>query len=200
MNEHDSQALTTLGGRVRHLRTSRGVTLDFLAECTGFSKGYLSRIENNKKTPPLGTLARIADALDTSLPQLLTPGALSTQNNSPFLSLVRGDARSEVVRGASAFGYDYVSLSDAGAEHHMLPMLFTFPAEIDKHVFFEHKGEEFMYILSGKVEWRVGHETYTLEPGDSLYFDARLPHRGHSIGGEATALVVLYTPEQESFE
>ncbi len=191
----DAEALASLGTRLRTLRIDRGMTLETLAAHTGFSKGYLSRIENNKKLPPLGTLARVADALQTPLAQLLGMKGLAARDTAPFASLVRRGARKEVVRGASAFGYDYVSLADAGTARHMEPLLFTFPAEIDKHVFFEHKGEEFIFILSGRVEWQVGHEVLLLEPGDSLYFDARLPHRGRSMGGEATAIVVLYTPQ-----
>ena len=70
-------AIEELGARLLRLRTERAVTLDQLAERTGFSKGYLSRIENGKKTPPLGTLARVAKALGTQLNALLEPPAAS---------------------------------------------------------------------------------------------------------------------------
>jgi len=76
----------------------------------------------------------------------------------------------------------------------MEPFLFTFPSQIDKYVFFEHEGEEFMFVLSGRVEWQAGSHKLVLEPGDSIYFDARLPHRGRSLEGEALALVVTCSP------
>lgn len=187
-------AIEELGARLLRLRTERAVTLDQLAERTGFSKGYLSRIENGKKTPPLGTLARVAKALGTQLNALLEPPSLTAASREPFFGLVRAKSRPRVVRGASAFGYDYVSLADTRAAKHMQPFLFTFPTEIDKYVFFEHEGEEFLFILSGRVEWQIGHSRHELGPGDSVYFDARLPHRGRSLGGEATAIVVVYAP------
>lgn len=194
----DSADPSNLGSRMRRLRVDRDVTLETLAKLTGFSKGYLSRIENNKKTPPLGTLARVADALETSLVHLLSPAGSASRDDPPFVSLVRADDRKDVIRGASEFGYDYVSLTNNGTAQHMQPLLFTFPTEIEKYVFFEHRGEEFMFILSGRVEWQIGHERHMLEPGDSLHFDARLPHRGRSIDGEAKAIVVLYAPDPET--
>ena len=77
----------------------------------------------------------------------------------------------------------------------MEPFVFTFPSKIDRHVFFEHGGEEFVFILSGSVIFQVGDERWSLKKGDSLYFDAAIPHRGWSLGRDATALVVVHSPE-----
>ena len=193
-----------LGERLRSMRRTHGLTLDTLAERTRYSKSYLSRIENGKKVPPLATLARIANAFGVQLGELLSSrspqASAAVTADAPFCEIVRADRREEVIRGASAFGYDYLSLADATARRHMQPFLFTFPAEIDKHVFFEHEGEEFMFILSGTVEWQVGHEKHVLEMNDSVYFDARLPHRGRAIDGEAKAIVVLYAPDASQRE
>jgi len=99
------------------------------------------------------------------------------------------------VLGGSAFGYDYFALSDATEAHALQPFLFSFPAEVDKFTFFQHEGEEMLYVLTGRIEWQVGMEKYVLEAGDAIHFDSRMPHRGHSLSGEATALVVMYSPE-----
>lgn len=178
-----------IGARIAELRQRLGITLEHLAAATGFSKGYLSKIENSHKVPPIGTLSRIAAALRTDITELLhTP----TEGMDRGLSVVRATERRPVVRGGTAFGYDYVSLADNRRDKRMEPFLFTFPSKIDKYVFFEHEGEEFMFVLSGRVEWQAGSHKLVLEPGDSIYFDARLPHRGRSLEGEATALVVAY--------
>ena len=194
-----SNQFAGLGEKLRSTRQAHGLTLDTLAERTRYSKSYLSRIENGKKVPPLATLARVANALGVQLGELLSPSrqhaSAAVSADAPFCEIVRADRREKVIRGASAFGYDYMSLADATARRRMQPFLFTFPAEIGKHVFFEHDGEEFIFILSGTVEWQVGHEKHTLETNDSVYFDARLPHRGRAIDGEAKAIVVLYVPD-----
>ena len=54
-----------------------------------------------------------------------------------------------------------------------------------------------MFILSGKVIFQVGDERFTLEEGDSIYFDAAIPHRGWSVGADAKALVVVHAPERK---
>ena len=181
-----------IGERISELRTRRAMTLDQLSALTGFTKGYLSKIENSKKVPPIGSLSRIAQALNTDITQLLQAAAAPSSEQG--FCVVRAAQRRPVMRGGSAFGYDYVSLADSKADKKMEPFLFTFPSEIDKYVFFEHEGEEFLFVLSGKVEWQAGGNKLILEPGDSIYFDARLPHRGRSLGGEASALVVVYSP------
>lgn len=182
-----------IGQRIGQLREHHGMTLDQLAALTGFTKGYLSKIENSKKVPPIGSLSRIARALKTEITDLLhSPG----NGSDRAFCVVRAGERLPVVRGGTAFGYDYVSLADTRSHKNMEPFLFTFPSEIDKHVFFEHEGEEFIFVLSGKVEWQAGGEKVILEPGDAVYFDSRLPHRGRALDGEASALVVAYSPKE----
>ncbi len=183
-----------VGSRIAEARARAGITLDRLAALTGFSKGYLSKIENSRKVPPIGSLARIAAALKTDITDLLHPPSAAPEGG---LSVVRAGERKPVVRGGTAFGYDYVSLADNRRDKKMEPFLFTFPSRIDKYVFFEHEGEEFMFVLTGRVEWQAGSRKLVLEPGDSVYFDARLPHRGRALDGEATALVVTCSPKGE---
>ena len=103
--------------------------------------------------------------------------------------------RLPVVRGGTAFGYDYVSLAHDRLVKRMEPFVFTFPSKIDRHVFFDHGGEEFVFILSGKVIFQVGDERHALDTGDAIYFDAAIPHRGWSVGRDATALVVIHAAD-----
>jgi transcriptional regulator with XRE-family HTH domain len=187
-----AQVEKLIGTRIAERRAELGITLDRLAAATGFSKGYLSKIENSRKVPPIGSLSRIAAALRTDITELLHTPAQALDGG---VSVVRAGERRPVVRGGTAFGYDYVSLADNRRDKKMEPFLFTFPSQIDKYVFFEHDGEEFMFVLSGRVEWQAGSRKLVLEPGDSIYFDARLPHRGRALEGEAKALVVTYSPK-----
>lgn len=180
-----------IGARIGEFRERLGMTLEQLAGTTGFTKSYLSKIENSRKVPPIGSLARIARALKTDITELLR---VAPRQKRQGYCVVRASERRPVVRGGTAFGYDYVGLADGRADKTMEPFLFTFPSQIDKHVFFEHEGEEFLFVVSGRVEWQAGSDKLILEAGDSIYFDARLPHRGHSLDGEATALVVVCSP------
>ncbi|CAM3489550.1 HTH cro/C1-type domain-containing protein [Bordetella sputigena] len=188
----ETPAHIALGKRIRGLRQQAKLTLAEVAERAGFGKAYLSRIENGQKMPPLATLARIAEVLGVEAAGLLAEH--SPVHDWRGVSLVRRNERRPTVLGGTAFGYDYLSVSNATHGRALQPFLFTFPDQIDKYVFFEHDGEELIHILSGRVEWQIGMDKFMLEAGDTLHFDSRMPHRGRSLGGPATALVVMYAP------
>jgi quercetin dioxygenase-like cupin family protein len=82
----------------------------------------------------------------------------------------------------------------------MQAFVFSFPDKVDKYVFFEHQGEELLHVLSGTLEWQVGSDKFIVEAGDTVHFDSSIPHRGHSIGGPASALMVMYSPDHKHDE
>lgn len=183
-----------IGVRLRETRKAHALTLDQFAERTGFTKSYLSKIETGKKVPPIASLARIAQALDTDIAyflQLTHVRAVEDEN----ISFVRAIERQPIVRGGTSFGYDYETLAHKKRRKRMEPFVLTFPSHISREVFFEHDGEEFIFVLSGRVEFTTGQQKFVLEPGDSLYFDFSVPHRGRSLGDEAKALVVIFKHE-----
>jgi transcriptional regulator with XRE-family HTH domain len=186
-----------LGPRLCELRTIRGFTQDRLAAETGFTKGYLSKIENSKVIPPIGTLVKIAQVLGTELADLFGNGGASDRDEA--VCIVRSGEGQTVIRGGSSFGYDYIALAGKRHHKHMEPFVMIFPPRIEKDIRFEHKGEELMFILQGKVEFSTVIDgrvrNWILSPGDSAYFDSSIPHRGRSLQGEARALVVIYRPK-----
>jgi transcriptional regulator with XRE-family HTH domain len=183
-----------IGNKIQETRKQKNKTLDWLASQSGFTKGYLSKIENGNKIPPLGSLYRIAKALELNFSNLILDEdeqkGIETRYKKNY-SITRKKERPPVIRGATSFGYDYVGLADFTKTTSMQAFLFTFPKKIDKKIYFEHEGEEFIFILKGKVEWHLGNEKYILNPGDSLYLDSRIPHKGRALEGEAVAIVVV---------
>ena len=173
-----------IGGKLRSLRKSRKMTLEALAAHTGFTKSYLSKIENSKKIPPIGSLAKICQSLGTDLADLFGNGPIE-DTPSPRHCIVRANERHTVIRGGTSFGYDYKALA------HRLPS-----KRLGAEISFEHEGEEFIFIISGRVRFFIDQEQTVLEPGDSIYFDSTLRHRGEAINGEAKALVVVYSPKR----
>lgn len=185
-----------IGRTILKMRKDRGMTLDELAALTGFSKSYLSKIENLLSVPPIGTLSKIAQAFACDLGHFLRNEDSSLEDT---VSVVHVRERQAAVRGGTAFGYDYASLAHKKRNKRMEPFIFTFPAKIDVDSFFEHKGEEFIFILRGRVEFETKRsgvvEKWILEAGDGLYLDSSVPHRGRSLGEEAEAMVVIYQPK-----
>jgi transcriptional regulator with XRE-family HTH domain len=183
-----------IGSRLKKLRRSRGLTLDQLAKATGFTKSYLSRIENCKKVPPIGSLAQICQALNVELAAVFQNTA-DKQDPAENVFVVRAKERQSAVRGGTTFGYDYEALAHSAPHKHMEPFLFTFPRAIGEEIYFQHVGQEFIFVLSGKLRFLVESREWILGPGDSVFFDSSLPHRGEAIGGVAKALVVIYSPD-----
>jgi len=186
---------SNIGNKIQENRKQKNKTLDWLAAQTGFTKGYLSKIENGNKIPPLDSLYRIASALELHFSNLLLDdNEQKITKKKTYLknySIIRKSERPPIIRGATSFGYDYVGLADFSKTTTMQAFLFTFPKMIDKKIYFEHEGEEFIYILKGKVEWHLGNEKHILNPGDSLYLDSRIPHKGRALNDEAIAIVVV---------
>ena len=90
---------------------------------------------------------------------------------------------------------DFYSLAQNKADRHMDPFVIDiFPASEEEVKLSSHEGEEFIYVLEGKVEIQYGKDTYELEVGDSLYYDSIVAHHVHSHEGKAKILAVVYTP------
>jgi len=180
-----------IGRRLRQLRKMRSATLDSLAKLTGFTKSYLSKIENAKKVPPIASLARIAEALNTNLAYFFDANGQEAGTKDDSICIVRANERERVIRGESSFGYDYQALAHKKLHKIMEPFLFTFPPHVSKDFFFEHAEEELFFVLSGRVSFEANGTKVVLEPGDCVYIGSNIPHRGQSIGEKATALVVV---------
>ena len=183
---------TNIASRVSRLRKLQRMTLESLADRAGLSKGYLSKIENGRAVPPIATLARIAGVLGTDVGYFMQDASASETER---VSVVRASERKPAVRGGSQFGYDYLSLAHTRRYKQMEPFIFRFPKRHGSKVEFEHEGEEFLFVLSGQIEFQVGErknrQAWILEAGDSIYFDSALPHRGRSLTDDASALVVI---------
>lgn len=173
--------------KIRNLRVGKNITLDNLAERTGFTKGYLSKLENAKKVPPIATLSRIARALDVEIADFF-----DKDTNDKSYCIVRKEERKPVIRNGTLFGYYYESI--AYGKHHkkMEPFIITLIPHATDHTIFDHNGEELMFVLEGKMKVFLGDDRHILEKGDCIYFDSSIPHRGQCIGDtEAKVLVVI---------
>lgn len=179
-----------IGSQVRDLRNLRSLTLQELSELTGLSKPNLSQIENNIVTPPIATLLKISSALGVSIGTFF-----QKSNQATNMVVVRREDRYGVAKGPhiSHIGYQYEPLAYPKTDKNMEPFIVHMEErDGDDIVFNNHKGEEFLYVLGGVLEFRYGEDQVTLNEGDSLYFDSSIPHGYRGIGGTATTLVVIY--------
>lgn len=179
---------------IKRIRQTGKISLQRLANLTGLTKGYISKIENSQKAPPFSTLTKIANALDTDISHFLAENMETPVNVN--LCIVRKNERKEVVSRGTLYGYHYVSLAYKKLGKNMEPYIIE-PA-FDEKAFFSHEGEEFMYVLEGTHEFIYDNKKYILEEGDSIYFDSIIPHSGRSLGKvKCKILGIMYSYKRQ---
>jgi len=180
-----------LGKRIKEFRMKKGLTLQKLEEKTGFTKGYLSKVENTKKAPPVSTLVVLAKALEVSLSEIF-----GEKEEKSAISLVKRNERQVVARNGTVFSYSYQTVAHKFYKKHMEPYILTLPVKPKQVPLFQHDGEEILFVLEGTMKFFHGDQEFIAEEGDCLYFDASVPHHGICQGKkEVKCLMVIYTPE-----
>ncbi|MBE7462135.1 MAG: helix-turn-helix domain-containing protein [Planctomycetes bacterium] len=184
-----------LGARIRQTRIAQGLRLEDLASRAGFTKGFLSKIENGKASPPIATLLKLAAALGVDATDLLQDDAGGAHDDPHATVHVRPEDRLEIANAAAGPGYQYLSLAARRRLKMMEPFLITVrPEDVDREKTFQHPGEEFIFVVAGETEYRVGDETYHLKQGDSLYFDASKPHAPYPKDVPVTFVAIFCAP------
>jgi len=161
-----------IGAQVRALRLALGMTIADLAAAAGLSPGMLSKVENGQTSPSLATLQALATALNIPIASFFTK--FDQKSDATFVKAGQGLTTER--RGTSK-GHNYQLLGHAlRSELAMDPYLIRLDEKSDAYPIFQHDGIEFIYMLEGRVTYAHGDATYDMEPGDSLFFDARLAH------------------------
>lgn len=180
---------TEIGKRIREFRLKKNFTLQELADKTGYSKGYLSKVEKSEKAPPVATLSVIARELGVSVSVILGE---ETKNDS--ICLIRQNERTLMAETGEEFGYAYEALANPYPNKHMEPFVLSYPSDDTLKHIFQHDGEEMLFVLQGQMRFKYRNNEFILNKGDCLYFDSSVAHTGEPIGDEPLkTLIVLYT-------
>jgi quercetin dioxygenase-like cupin family protein len=172
-----------VGQKIKKARTAKKLKLDQLANETGFSVDYLKEIESGEAIPPVGALLQISRALE------IDSGSLLKEPESRLESRIKAHTK-------RTENYAYTTLTPGAENKHLKAFLVTVEAmQNHKGVGYHHEGEEFVYVLTGKIEVVVGEHVNVLEDGDSLHFNSGIRHQLRNISDEtAELLVVIYSP------
>jgi len=182
-----------IGRRIKASRINKKLTLEELANRTGFTKGYLSRIEKSEKSPPLSTLGIIARALGITISFLV-----GEEGQQTSFGLVKKGERPLIARRGTAFEYSYEAVAHTFPNKKMEPFILTLPLKPKKKMIYQHEGQEILFVLEGTMKFFHGTREYIVEEGDCIYFDSGFPHVGESVGRkEAKCFMVIYTPPAE---
>ncbi len=172
-----------IGKRIRKARLNKKITLDTMANETGMSKEFIKKIEGGDQRPSVGTLLQISKILHI---------------DSSFLLKEQDDT---IKKRSKAYtkrtdNYAYTPLTLNAENKHLKAFKIVVEAgKVHDGVGFQHEGEEFVYVIKGNVEVKVGDNVNNLKAGDSLHFNSGIKHDLVNPGTtDAQLVVVVYAP------
>jgi transcriptional regulator with XRE-family HTH domain len=181
--------LASFGSALRELRQNRNWSLQELAARSGLSKTFLSRLETGDRQASISAVLTLARIFDVSLATMFETQVAS----EPCLIVRAAEASPQSVNGLT-----YTPLSNAERFFNLQPIRLTVSPRRKGKDHFHHDGEEWIYLLSGRLTLSLAGKSYDLGPGDAAHFDSRLPHRLTARGpGDAEVLLVA-SPFSES--
>jgi len=172
---------------VRRLREARGLTLEVLAGKAHVTKGFLSQVENFRALPSLPLLYELAQALEVDAAALMEA---STQDaKHAFTPAGKGEV---IEREFPESGFVYRALARAKKAKAMEPFLLDIPPRATRRKVTTN-GDEFVYVLKGRVDFHLDQKIIPMEQGDCLYFQGEVPHFPHNPTGRKAQLLVVYS-------
>lgn len=161
--------LKKVGAQIRALRSSRGMTIQRLSTRSGVSASMISAIERGTKAPTIVVLDLLAASLGT------TVGGLLGEAERPSMIVRRRGEQDVVIED----GWERTILSPVVPGVNFEWIQTTLPTNTDPGEFpaYATGSHTFLFVQAGQLTLTVGAETITAEAGDSIYFEADMPHR-----------------------
>ncbi|MBN2809856.1 MAG: helix-turn-helix transcriptional regulator [Deltaproteobacteria bacterium] len=162
-----------VGEKIKHMRETQGLSLAELAQKTGFELSMLENIEQEKITPPLGTMIRLSRALNTVMSSLFS--AREEKGNYSIMR-VRDHKTAPLPSGRASY-HSYIPLASDLKDRHMDPFIVKLNPEKAKDVVPSvHDGEELIYVIDGEVKIVIEDKVEILSLGDTVYLKSTTPH------------------------
>lgn len=175
------EVLPAVAPQLRALRRRAALTLEAAARTAGLSPAHLSRLETGQRQPSLPVLLALARVYGTTVSELL--GETVAERDA----IVRaGD-----MEPTGAGGWTYWQAGSSGRGMQALRVRVPYGSQGD--VVRVHPGEEWLYVLQGRLRLRLGDTTHVLAPGDSAHFDSLTPHRLAAEDHDGVALLFVHT-------
>ena len=170
--------------KMKRLRKKHKISIQDLARETAYHAEYLGSVESGDRRPPVSAIIRISNALDVDA--------------GTFLSADEGASRKKKAESYKKRdkAYSYKTLTPGAKNKHMKGFQVSIDPESDHEgVAYQHEGEEFVYVLEGRLEMKVGSKKHDIKKGQSIHFNSNLVHKLRNPGKKRTELiVVVYTP------
>jgi len=181
--------LVSIGQRLREIRAERDLSIRDLAKKSGLNVNTLSMIENGKASPSVETLQQLSFTLNVPIAAFFEDNALKNKiahykaSQRPSISFAHG-----LLEDLGA------GMSRRGAETFLVTLN---PDSNSGEYPIVHTGRETVFCLEGQLTYTIEEQTFALEPGDSLFFEAHLPHRWQNTGTIPTRSLLVLCPSDE---
>ena len=180
MNEN----LVQIAGMIRELREILEISAFDMAADTGIPFETYNEYESGKLDIPISVLYTIANQLGTDVTVLLT-GEEARMDSAAVCRKGKG------VQIERYPGYEFSSLAYNFKHRTMEPLLVSLDSSKPQAAQVSHTGQEFNFVVEGQVKITVGKREHVLSAGDSIYFDARIPHGQSAVNGTAQFITII---------
>lgn len=188
----EENTLIHISNRIKEIRREKNITVQELADRVSVSKGLISQIENNRTIPSLLVLINIIRALEVDLNQFfkdINPGTLPAV-------IIRRKEDYDTFEKEQAVGFLYQRIFTKTMKNSTVDIVLLELEPDATRPMVETEAFEYKYILSGKVDYVFKDHTYSLDEGDSMLFDGRLPHTPKNPTKKKALMLIVYFFEQ----
>ena len=181
-----SDSMKQIAMRIEDLRESSDYTVETMAEMLNVTADEYRKYESGQADMSISFLVKVSDIFGVDMTELLT-------GQAPRLNTL------SVTRAGKTIDchdqYVYKNLAYNSIHRKIEPMYVTVQPEDNKTLVpNSHEGQEFDYVLSGTMHIVIGKNDLVLNPGDSVYYDSRMPHAMEAVGDEPVHFLAIVIP------
>ena len=176
--------MTQVGTRLRDLRKQNGLTQQEVADRAELTKGFISQLEQGQVTPSLVTLFDLIECLGT------TPADFFKATDAEKIVFGAKDYFEKIDEGGNRTKW----LVPSAQSNQMEPVLVTIQPHASLPVDDPHNGEEFGYVLAGRIALYRQETRFDVRTGESFYYEADKPHRIENPGSRPAKIIWITTP------
>lgn len=190
----EEDILIQISNRIKERRREKNITVQELAIRANVSKGLISQIENSRTIPSLIVLIDIIKALEIDLNEFFKD---MRSKNDHLPVLVKRKHEYDHFEKEHADGFHYQRIFTQSISQSTVDIVILELEPDATRPLVETEAFEYKYILSGQVAYQFNDDTITLNQGDSMLFDGRIPHTPKNMGDTTASMLVVYFFEEK---
>lgn len=180
-----SEVNSYIGERIKNLRNRNGLTQQELADRTELTKGFISQLERGQVSASVVTLFDLIECLGT------TPAEFFRQEEEKVVF-----SENEYFEKIDDAGNSIQWIVPSAQKYQMEPLLVVLQPHGELEEDKPHNGEEFGFLISGRLNLYLGEKVYHIKAGESFYYQAAKSHRIMNPGNRPAKLIWISAPPE----